>query len=200
MAGRGGNNKLFQYCTDPSWQEILYVRALQGHSGRNPIVPSLQDNVLIPNNVFEYIYHIGCAVNLRSNTKFRIDSGRTKFEQGLTDGILHSHESHAQESPRSKRAWSDQTTSCILQEKVESASRHGVLGRHTACSVQRIEVLSNKVERSHPFRYTPSLLYPEGDCDEIWRSLIPESVCVTSTTADNFPQRWLDVRFGFWYG
>ena len=47
MAGGGGNNKRFQYCTDPSGQEILYFRALQGHSGRNPIDPSLQDNVLI---------------------------------------------------------------------------------------------------------------------------------------------------------
>ena len=43
-----GNKKIFQYCTDPSGQEILFFRALQGHSGRNPIDPSLQDNVLIP--------------------------------------------------------------------------------------------------------------------------------------------------------
>ena len=37
MAGCGGNKKRFQYCTDPSGQEVLYLRALQGHSGRNPI-------------------------------------------------------------------------------------------------------------------------------------------------------------------
>ena len=60
--------KIFQYCTDPSGHEILYLRALQGHSGRNPIDPTLQDNVLIPNNFFEYIYHIGCAVSLQSIT------------------------------------------------------------------------------------------------------------------------------------
>ena len=61
MAGGGGNKKKFQYCTDPSAQEILYLRVLQGHSGRNLIDPSVQDNVSIPNNFFEYIYHIGCA-------------------------------------------------------------------------------------------------------------------------------------------
>ena len=61
-----GNKKRSQYCTDPSAQEILYLRALQGHSGRNLIDPSLQDNVLIPNDFFEYIYHIGCAINLHS--------------------------------------------------------------------------------------------------------------------------------------
>ena len=68
MAGGGGNKKRFQYCTDSSGQEILYLRALQGHSGRNPIDFTLQDNVLIPNNFFEYSYHIGCAINLHSIT------------------------------------------------------------------------------------------------------------------------------------
>ena len=57
-----------RYCTDPSGQEILYLRALQGHSGRNPIDPTLQDNVLIPDNFFQYICHIGCAINLHSIT------------------------------------------------------------------------------------------------------------------------------------
>ena len=66
MAEGGGNKKIFQCCTDPSGQEILYLRALQGHSGRNIIDPSLQDNVLIPNDFFQYIYHIGCAINLHS--------------------------------------------------------------------------------------------------------------------------------------
>ena len=74
----GGNNQRFQFFTDPSGQEILYLLALQGHSGRNSIDPSLQDNVLIPINFFDYIYHFGCAVNLHYH-KFRIDSGRTKF-------------------------------------------------------------------------------------------------------------------------
>ena len=56
----------FQCCTDSSGQDILYLRALQGHSGRSSIDPSLQNNVLIPDNFFEYIYHIGCAINLHS--------------------------------------------------------------------------------------------------------------------------------------
>ena len=57
--------KDFQHCADSSGT-ILYFQALQGHSGRNLIDPSLQDNVIIPNNFFEYIYHIGCAINLHS--------------------------------------------------------------------------------------------------------------------------------------
>ena len=50
MAGGGRNKERFQYCTGPSGQEILCLRAIQGHSGRNPIDLALQDNVLIPDN------------------------------------------------------------------------------------------------------------------------------------------------------
>ena len=75
MVGGGGHKKRFQYCTDSSGQEILCLRALQGHSGRNPIGPSFQDNVLIPDNFFEYIYDIGCAINLHSITNSRLISG-----------------------------------------------------------------------------------------------------------------------------
>ena len=46
----------------------FYLRALQGHSRRNLIDPSPKDNVLIPDNFFEYIYHIGSAINLLSIT------------------------------------------------------------------------------------------------------------------------------------
>ena len=66
-AGGGGNKKRIQYCIDLSGQEILYLRALQG-----------QDNVLIPNNFFEYIYQIGCAVSVHSITKSGLMAGGQK--------------------------------------------------------------------------------------------------------------------------
>ena len=75
MTGRGSNKKIFQYCTDSSRQEFLYLRAPQSHSGRNPIDPTLQDKVLIPNNFFEYICHIGCAVSLHSITNSGLIAG-----------------------------------------------------------------------------------------------------------------------------
>ena len=55
----------YQYCSDNSGR-ILYLRALQGHSGNNLIDPTLQDNVVIGSGIFHYIYHIGCAFNLHS--------------------------------------------------------------------------------------------------------------------------------------
>ena len=50
------------------FSNIVYLRALQGHSGRNLIDPSLQDNVVIQSWFFQHIYHIGCAFNLHSIT------------------------------------------------------------------------------------------------------------------------------------
>ena len=100
MAGGGGNKKIFQYCTDSSGQEILYLRALQGHSGRNPIDSSLLDNVSIPDNFFEYIFQIGCAISLHS-TNSGLTAGRQIWSKGKTDSILYGCESYEQESQRS---------------------------------------------------------------------------------------------------
>ena len=65
LAAGGGSRRRYQYCSDDSGR-ILYLRALQGHSGNNLIDPTLQDNVVIGSGIFRYIYHIGCAFNLHS--------------------------------------------------------------------------------------------------------------------------------------
>ena len=62
-AGRGAKRR-FQYCNDDSG--TINLRALQGHSGRNFIDLSLQDNVVIQSGFFQHIYHIRCAFNLHS--------------------------------------------------------------------------------------------------------------------------------------
>ena len=62
----------------------IYLRALHGHSGRNPIDPALQDNVLIPNNFFEYICHIGCAINLHSTTNSGLIAGGQNLSKRQT--------------------------------------------------------------------------------------------------------------------
>ena len=80
MAGGGGNKDKFHHCTDSSGL-ILYLRALQGHSGRSLIDSTLQDNVIIPNCFFKYIYHVGCAINLHSI----INSGMIPGGQNLSN-------------------------------------------------------------------------------------------------------------------
>ena len=80
-------------CGRASWQEAEATRKdfnivltrqdkkffiselFKGHSGRNPIDPTLQHNVLILDNFFEYIYHIGCAINFHSITNSGLIAG-----------------------------------------------------------------------------------------------------------------------------
>ena len=65
LAAAGGAKRRYQYCYDISGT-IIYLRALQGHSGRSLIDPSLQDNVITQCVLFHHISHIGCAFNLHS--------------------------------------------------------------------------------------------------------------------------------------
>ena len=65
LAAGGGSKRRYQYCSD-NLGTILYLRALQGHSGSNLIDPTLQDNVLIGTGIFPYIYHVGCTFNHHS--------------------------------------------------------------------------------------------------------------------------------------
>ena len=66
----------------------MYFRAFQSHSGRNFIDPSLQDNVLIQNEFFEYIYHIGCAINLHSIMNSGLQPGGHNLSKRQTDFSL----------------------------------------------------------------------------------------------------------------
>ena len=63
----GGPKKRFQYCVDPFHADtILHLRAIQGHSGGKHINPTLQDNVLLPGDFAEHIYHVGSSHDMHS--------------------------------------------------------------------------------------------------------------------------------------
>ena len=96
LAAGGGAKRRFPYCTDDSGI-IVYVRALQGHSGHNLIDPSLEDNVVIQTGFFQHIYHIGCAFNLHSIINSGLIPGDQKFKQE-TDSILSACRSSGQKS------------------------------------------------------------------------------------------------------
>ena len=65
LAAGGGSKRRYQYCSD-YLGSIIYLRALQGHSGNNLIDPAPQDNVLIGPGIFPYIYHVGSNFNLQT--------------------------------------------------------------------------------------------------------------------------------------
>ena len=86
MARGGGNKKQFQYCTDSSGA-ILYLQALQDHSGRNLVDPSLQDNVVIPGRFLKVHLSRWMCNQFAFHHQFKIDTRRSKFMQA-TDSIL----------------------------------------------------------------------------------------------------------------
>ena len=77
----GGHKKKFQCCTDSTGEQILHLRAIQGHSEENPVDPSLQDNVLVPDNFFEFIYHVESYFNIHSNIASGLIAGRKNSER-----------------------------------------------------------------------------------------------------------------------
>ena len=83
MAGGGGNKRRFQYCTDSSGG-ILYLRAFQGHSGRSLIDPISLSNAVVPSDFFQYICHVGCAINLHSVINSGLIPGGQKLSNRQT--------------------------------------------------------------------------------------------------------------------
>ena len=63
LAAGGGPKRRYQYCSD-YLGSIIYLRALQGHSGDSIIDLAMQDHVLIIPGIFPYVYHVGSNFNI----------------------------------------------------------------------------------------------------------------------------------------
>ena len=119
-------------------EKFLYLRALQGHSGRSLIDPSLQDNVLIPDDFFEYIYHVGCAISLHSITNSGLISGGQILSKRQTV-FFTSVDPVKKKTQRSEQYWLGSSASrSVHADNVGETSKHGVLGRYQTCSKERI--------------------------------------------------------------
>ena len=82
LAKSGGQKKRFQYCLNSnSSNQFLYFRAIQGHSG-STINPALQDNVLLPEGLTEYIYLVGNGKELRSMMNHGLIPGGRSLRTG----------------------------------------------------------------------------------------------------------------------
>ena len=196
MAGGGGNKKRFQYCTDPSGQEILYFRALQGHSGRKLIDPSLQDNALIPGNFFENIYHIGCAINLHSITNSGLIAGGQKLSKRQTVfftavNLMNKEHRDPQEvdltKPRLasyKQKWKGHQDT-VYWVDIQLAQRSGLKFYQTRCNAIML------------YDTLRACCISKVVVMETGRNQVRESFCVTSTSSEDFLERQLDERIGF---
>ena len=87
LAAGGGSKRRYQYCSD-NLGTIIYLRALQGHSGSDLIDPTFQDNVLI-GTVINIPLHLPRRMHIQSSFYYQqwIGTWRSKFEQ-KTNGVL----------------------------------------------------------------------------------------------------------------
>ena len=106
------DTRKIKYCTDSSGA-ILYLRALQGHSGRSLMDLSLPDNVIIPDGFFKYIYHVQ-SIYIPSSIR------DWYLEDKFWAWIL---------CTKKQRSWHDRlgsTASCTVHaESIEGTSGHG---------------------------------------------------------------------------
>ena len=80
--GGGIKNRLL-CCVDPfSADTVLYSRAIQGHSGGKHINPTLQDNVLLPDNSAEHTCHVGSSHDMHSIIQSGLIPGGKDVKKG----------------------------------------------------------------------------------------------------------------------
>ena len=60
-----GNMTRFEYCEN-SQSSLIYIRAIQGHTGGNKIALELMGHVAIPYNRKELVFHRGYSFNIKS--------------------------------------------------------------------------------------------------------------------------------------
>ena len=76
LAKGGKPKKRFQYCLNPhSSKHFVYFRATQENSGGNLVHLALQDNVLLPEDFTEYIFHVGNVREIHSIIRSRLIPG-----------------------------------------------------------------------------------------------------------------------------
>ena len=185
IAGGGRNKKKFQYCSDSSGT-ILYLRALQGHSGRSLIDPTLQDNVMIGTGIFHFIYHIGCAFNLHSIINSGLIPGGQNLSNRQTVFFLPvNHMDKEHKDPDTIDLGAPRLAQYMHRACKKHQNTVYWVDIKLAQQKKKIEVLSDKIERHHSLRNF-SFFYSESYSDENWRSHKRKSICVTSTSSEDF--------------
>ena len=112
MAKGGGNKKRFQCCTDPSGQEILSPSSSRSFRTQSHCCFITGQCINSERFLRVRLSHRMCN-QFTFHHEFRIDTGRTKFEQ-KTDGFLHVSGSYEQRTQRSEYNWPGSTASCMV--------------------------------------------------------------------------------------
>ena len=79
----GGLKKRLQHCVDPFHADtVLFLRAIQRHSGGKLINLTLQDNMLLRSDFAEHIYHVGRSHDTHSTIQSGLIPGGKDVKKG----------------------------------------------------------------------------------------------------------------------
>ena len=143
LAAGGGAKRRYQCCTDISGT-IVYLWALQGHSGSNLIDPTLEDNVLIGSGIFPYIYHIGCAFNLQSIINNGLIPGGQDLSRRQTVFFLPVDPRDENHQDPEFFDFSVPRRARYLHSAWKKASRRSILGWYWFFDQRRINIISTR--------------------------------------------------------
>ena len=182
LAAGGGSKRRYQYCSD-NLGTIIYLRALQGHSGSNLIDPTLQDNVY--DWTWNIPLHLPCGKQFHSSFNYQqwIDTWRSKFEQktNSVSSYLLSQEMKVTETQNILTSLYHVSRDTCTKHGRDS--RRGILGRYWSWNQGRISVLSNKIECNYSSRNTSSPLYFRNLKDwKLERSCMKGDICLFDHT------------------
>ena len=138
MAKGGGNKKRFHFVLTHQDKKFFISELVQGHSVRNPIDPSLLDKVLIPNDYFEYIYHIGCAINLHSIMYSGLIPGEQILSTRQTVFFTSVDPMNKEQKDPDEIDLNAPRLAWYKQKLWKETLKHGVLGWHHTCSKERV--------------------------------------------------------------
>ena len=154
LLARGGRPKQrFQCCLNTySSKLFLYFRATQGHSGGTLVDPTLQDNVLLPDDFAKNICHIGNAHDMHSIIQGGLIPGGKSLKR---DSVFHSREPDVRQSNSGRSSIrSGQTQNRGVQKYVETLPKYSVLVQSEARSKKRIALLSTSIACNRSFQQT----------------------------------------------
>ena len=138
-------------------KHFLYFRAIQGQSGGTLVDLTLQDNVLLPDDFAEYIYHVGNAHDMHSIIQA---DARKKAQEGQAGSVFHCvNPMYANQYLEEVQYDLDKPRITVYIKYLERSPKYMKLVQSEARSKKRIAVLSNSIARTRSFHRTSCDLY-----------------------------------------
>ena len=128
LAAGGGSKRRYQYCSD-NLGTIIYLRALQGHTGRNLIDPLLQDNVIIQRGLFLHLPR-RMTFNLYSIINNGLVPGGQNLSRRQTVFFLPVDPRDESHKDPEYIDFSVPRLARYMAQCMEETSRRGILGRY----------------------------------------------------------------------